>query len=158
MPVVWAPVFSAVGVLFVGIFAAAIAFRQWRTAHTKLQLDLYQRRYPVFQAAHAVIHAANAPPPFLREAWQALAIYRAEAEFIFDDKVKAFLDEVQSNAWQAIHKLEAGLGSPTINIETKDAQAAQEKLFMMEDRLVPTFRPYLVLDERRNRVKPREAS
>ena len=41
--------------LTVATLALLIAFRQWRTAHNKLKLDLFERRMAVYRATRAVL-------------------------------------------------------------------------------------------------------
>ena len=40
--------------LIIGVIAAAIAFRQYRVAKAKLKLDLFEKRYAIFQQVWAI--------------------------------------------------------------------------------------------------------
>ncbi len=51
----WTTILSALLVPTVAGFAALIGYRQWKTAHTKLKLDLFDRRYPIYEAARSFI-------------------------------------------------------------------------------------------------------
>lgn len=42
------PTFAASATLVVGLMVATIAYRQWRTAHQKLVLDLFEKRLEVY--------------------------------------------------------------------------------------------------------------
>jgi len=44
--------------LVLGLIAAYIAWRQWRTAHDRLILDLFERRFQVFQELMPTVSAA----------------------------------------------------------------------------------------------------
>lgn len=93
-PVIWAPVFSAIGVVAVGCFAGYIAYRQWVTAHTKVQIDLYNLRLPVFLASASFvtcIRSGMGP-----EAAGANLFYKAksEAAWLFHEELARYLDGV----------------------------------------------------------------
>lgn len=47
----WLAASNIVLSLAVGIFAGAIALRQWRTARNKLNFDMFEKRRPVYHAA-----------------------------------------------------------------------------------------------------------
>jgi hypothetical protein len=58
------PVFTASATLIVGVVVAFIAYRQWRVAHEKLLLDLFDKRFAVYtEATTAVRDFFKAPPP-----------------------------------------------------------------------------------------------
>ncbi len=75
---------------------AVIGYRQWRTAHLRVMLDLFDRRKAVYLAAkRALVHTraeANATP----EAWEELRKAQLEAEFLFGPEIDARLKEVSA--------------------------------------------------------------
>lgn len=51
--IVW---LQALSVPCLGALAAWIAFQQWRTAERKVQLDLFDRRFAIYDAARQALH------------------------------------------------------------------------------------------------------
>jgi hypothetical protein len=51
----WTAYISALLVPVVAFFGALIAYRQWRTAQNKLKLELFERRFSVYDAARNLI-------------------------------------------------------------------------------------------------------
>ena len=47
----WTQVLSALLVPTIALFACYIAWRQWRTAQNKLKLDLFEKRFAVYDTA-----------------------------------------------------------------------------------------------------------
>jgi hypothetical protein len=43
--------FFSISTLFLSVAVVVIAVLQWRVAHNKLRLDLFDRRYKVYEAA-----------------------------------------------------------------------------------------------------------
>jgi hypothetical protein len=49
---------QAITTLIIGLFAGYIAWRQWRTSQDRLVLDLFEKRFQVFQELTRTIAAA----------------------------------------------------------------------------------------------------
>ncbi|MES0128148.1 hypothetical protein [Mesorhizobium sp. M0029] len=60
----WGPIISALTTLVVGMMVAAIAYRQWRVAHEKLIVDLFDKRFSVYNDARDAVRAFWYPPNF----------------------------------------------------------------------------------------------
>lgn len=52
---------QALSVPILGLIAAGIAYRQWQTAERKVQLDLFDRRFAIYEASRRALH------PVIRE-------------------------------------------------------------------------------------------
>jgi hypothetical protein len=79
-------------VAIVGFFALLIAYFQWRTAHQRVVLDLFDRRIKVFEIAEAAcakIASSSPKPP--SEALLQLHEAKGKARFLFGDDVNAYL-------------------------------------------------------------------
>ena len=84
-----------IATLFLSIAVVVIAWRQWRVARNKLRLDLFDRRYKVYEAT----------VKFLRESVQDnahidlhLSVFNDEtsnAEFLFDTDVVNHLEKIR---------------------------------------------------------------
>ena len=120
---------------FIAAVVAFIAFLQWQTAREKVLLDLFDKRFAVYEELRAAVgqrHDQAAYFDFLRAALR--------ARFLFGPKVQTFLDERRDDL--AHEPVELNLLSQPIPEDRKDA--AEAKLIDRADRL---SRFYIDLDE-----------
>lgn len=83
--------------VIVGIIASYIAYRQWRTAHAKLKLDLFEKRYALFldvwnflsRPAMANQLTGLDQVVYLNEFKKKIPI----ANFLFGKKIEAYMNE-----------------------------------------------------------------
>lgn len=161
-PVVWAPVLSAFGVFVVGCIAASIAFQQWRTARTKLQLDLYDRRLAIFEAG--VEHIGSAIGAVLigtgldlasrRELSRTdeVAFYRkiSGAQFLYGPSIDHLLELIRLHAREARKFL---ADDDCLDDEHwHERLALQTALFELKERFEKRCTPFLDLDGQDRRV------
>jgi hypothetical protein len=76
----------------IAAFAAMIAYFQWRTAHQRVVLDLFDRRVQTFELAEracgSIISSGKASMEELRQLHQA----KGKARFLFGDDVNSYLE------------------------------------------------------------------
>jgi hypothetical protein len=102
--------------LLAGIIVSIIAWRQFKVAQAKLKLDLFERRYKIFEqvwtiASTTVRYGARYPgfgnvglaTPFNN--------FRPEAAFLFGKRMEAYIDELAHN-WSELHGLEGEKDRP----------------------------------------------
>lgn len=79
--------------LIIGVIAASIAYRQYEVARTKLKLDLFDKRYAIFEeiadAILSVAHDGAGPPT--GEVGAPFFNLRTKAAFLFGDDVDRYL-------------------------------------------------------------------
>ena len=85
-----------------GAIAGAITWRRYKVAQAKLKLDLFERRYKIFEELRTLHTNYHMPTPFDN--------FKPEAAFLFG-KRKAYIDELADN-WSELHRLELGEESP----------------------------------------------
>jgi hypothetical protein len=88
--------------LILGLVAGYIAWRQWRTAQDRLVLDLFERRFQVFQE---LTHATRDALGKSRVSVQDLANFDAateKARFLFGPEIHSYLGEIRSRVIQVI--------------------------------------------------------
>lgn len=79
----------------IAVFAAFIAYRQWRTAHQRVVLDLFERRMTVYDDARSVI------AEIMRDGTSTNAIFFRYGQatdrlgLLFGDEVVAYSDRVR---------------------------------------------------------------
>jgi hypothetical protein len=120
---------------FIAAVVAVIAFLQWHTAREKVLLDLFDKRFAVYDELRAAVgqrHDQASYFDFLRAA--------SRARFLFGPKVQTFLDETRDDL--AHEPVELNLLSQPISEDRKDAVEA-----VLRDRADRLSRFYLDLDE-----------
>jgi hypothetical protein len=75
----------------VALLAALIAFVQWRTAHQKVVLDLFDRRFKVYEETDAVLRKVMAEAKVYNHDFGQLAAIRSRAQFLFGYDLDRFL-------------------------------------------------------------------
>jgi hypothetical protein len=147
-PALYAPVFGAGAVLIVGVIAASIAWRQWQTAKTKLQLDLYDKRRPVFTAARdLILCVSNDYSETLFDTWQTFHAMHAEAGFLYGPEVADYLEglRVRVSDRRGIEYERRKIPREPDELDDVSGWKGDELA-----KLTEAFRPYLQLEGRRN--------
>src|SRR5262245_41643961 len=81
----------------IAIVPAYIAWQQWQTNRNKLKLDLYERRFKAFAALRDVLgkmYTTGTDETTLLQ----LVTQTQEVEFLFDDDIKNYAEEVWRHA------------------------------------------------------------
>jgi hypothetical protein len=153
--VLWAPVMSAGAVVLVGLFAGYIAFRQWETARTRVQLDLFERRKPTFDAVAKLLAEITVTGPPTLPALIAFGGATADCRFLFGQDIAAYLSQLSSKADDLVHasrQLEAAATdqerAPFVKANLELMEWFREQYGAYEER----FRPYLQLENRDVRI------
>lgn len=90
----WIQVLQALLTPAIAVAVSVIAFMQWRTAHQKVVLDLFDRRLAVYEETrlfyHQIVrHGIRLP---MADAANFHSV-RNKAAFLFGDELRAFLEE-----------------------------------------------------------------
>lgn len=122
-----------------------------RIARIKLQHDLYDRRYAVFQAVRRFLDETVANLVVSRDILRAFVTGTADAEFLFPDELAVYLGEMSRRARtaQSIYTTMQSLpeGSPERAKATLAANEQMRWLVEQIDGLTARFRNVLKLDE-----------
>jgi hypothetical protein len=148
-----APLFSLASTAIIGAFAAYIGWRQMKTARTKLQFDLYDKRYPIYDSCNRIISELCLNNNVTPESMSRFREETAGAEFIFDNDIGSYIDKI----WWAI--------SDNSDFEAENLPGFQDLAFwrarmdwMKRQRTVidDIFAPYLQLEVRKARTRARK--
>lgn len=96
-----------VTVIFGGI-AGAITWRQYKVAHAKLKLDLFERRFKIFHQTWVAVSdtAINGIQDDEHQGMFApLNNFGPEAAFLFGKDIEAYIDEIGSN-WFELRRIQ----------------------------------------------------
>jgi hypothetical protein len=111
------PIFGPIATVIVGLLVAYIAWQQWKISQAKLRLDLFDRRYKVYDATRTFIGVALRKTNF--DDSDLFEFYRAtsDAGFLFKADVVNYLKEVSTHANEM--RLHHELYHPTPASETE---------------------------------------
>jgi hypothetical protein len=73
---------------------AYVAYQQWQINRTRLRLELYERRVAVLRAAKEFLSAITVAGAVKGEAMSNYVRAVAEADFLFDKRLRRHLDEI----------------------------------------------------------------
>jgi ABC-type nickel/cobalt efflux system permease component RcnA len=149
----WLQYLQAVAVVLIPLVGAWIAWQQVRIARVKLQFDLYEKRFAVFQAARKLFGEAISQGNISTPSLNAYVLGTADAGFLLDDKISGYLRDAHEHAVMlssvksAIEPLVVGT-QQRIDLSRK----AGEELTWFNDQadtLTALFKPFLKLDARK---------
>lgn len=149
----WVQVLQALAVPVIAGVGTWIALQQMHIGRTKLQHDLFDRRYAVFQAVRRFLDEASVRKIVSPETLHAFVLGTADAAFLFDDRLAAHLKEMREHATKAQSIFTVMEDMPAGDEKARASKAAGEHfnwLMHQIDGLAERFRPFLTLD-RRNR-------
>jgi hypothetical protein len=148
--------FSSVA-LFLSLAVAIIAALQWRVADNKLRLDLFDRRYKVYDATRkflaVIFREANFKDSELFEFYTGTS----DAEFLFGAEVVKHLEQIRKRAIDMRTAQTIFDPLPVGEERSKHVQAAHDDLKWLTDQITAlsqTFAPYLGFTNVRLRVWP----
>lgn len=133
--------FTSLVPIVLTVFGLYIAIQQYRTNRKKIKNDLFEKRYTVFVAISDFIMAiAKGGKVTYEERIEFLSRTRG-AEFLFDRKIKKYIDEV----WEK--SVDAGAWAEDSNYSNTAAQrgAAKKWLYSELSGMDTKFRKYLHL-------------
>jgi hypothetical protein len=154
----WLLCLQAVAVIVIPVIGAWLAWQQVQIARVKLQHDLYDRRYRVFDAARRLLAEIGVHRSPSEEAVRAFVLGTSDAPFLFDDDLTSYLKDIQRRAlemksqYQMLHATDSN-SMPIIQVGEQRANASnaanEHWLWLVEqlDGTVDKFKPFLKLDK-----------
>lgn len=139
--------FSPIATLIVSLIVGYIAWQQWQVARAKLRLDLFDRRYKVYDATRKFLAGIMSEPTFSDSQLFTFYAGTSDAEFLFDSEVVDYLAQIRKRALDMrLHqKLYAPMG---VGEEQRSShiEKEQEQLLWLTEQITAmtkTFAPYL---------------
>lgn len=138
--------FAPIATLIVGFLVAFVAFQQWLVARHKLRLDLFDRRYKIYDATRKFLSVIVARADF--EDSQLFEFYAgtSDAEFFFDADVVDYLAEIRKRSvdLRTHNKIFSPL--PVGEERSRHVQGSHDQLVWLGEQLTSmktVFAPYL---------------
>ena len=141
----WFQYLQGTALITLPLVAAYIAYRQWRTAHSKVRLDLFEKRWEVYRVVQNFCSNILDNKPF-PEGVSSLDTALSRAGFLFDREIIVLLGNVFERAVE-IESLKKQLDLPPL-IESLDSKKERRQKMVGElddirKRLAKDFEPYL---------------
>lgn len=141
--------------VLIPLIGAWIAWQQMQIARVKLQFDLYDKRFEVFEAARRLIVEAITHANVSTSDLNVYTLGTADAVFLLDDEVAKYLRELFKHAVTLStlqHAIEP-LGVGSVQRVDLSRKTGEELMWFNNqvDELVARFKPFLKLDDRKRR-------
>jgi hypothetical protein len=139
-------VFFSLVTLVIGCAVAYVAWQQWQVARHRLRLDLFDRRYKVYDATRKFLSIILREARF--EDSQLFEFYAgtSDAEFLFDSHVVKYLEQVRKRAVDLCTHQKIYEHMPVGDERSRHVQAEHDDLLWLTDQLTAmtkVFSPYL---------------
>lgn len=150
--------YQTFAVLFVGLLGGTIAFLQWRTAHQKVLLDLFERRLKIHEDVNAAIleflgSEGNLVPSKIRVRLHQSSL---SSRFLFGKEVAAYIETLSPQVREIAdlrRKIESSKLSPADQEAISTALILQEsELEGWRDPWTTLCAPYLRMDQKKVRT------
>ena len=140
--------FSGFATLIVGLGVIFIAWQQWKIAHAKLRLDLFDRRYKVFEATRGFLGGILSSATFSDSQLFKFYADTADAEFLFDSDIVDYLTQIAKRAIDMQSHQKRYQPLPPGDERSRHVQAEHDQLLWLGEQLTTkaitkAFKPYL---------------
>lgn len=136
--------------IWVSIIIAIVSYQQYKVAHVKLKLDLYEKRFAVFQGVREFLSIVLAKANFDMSEFYMFRAKTAEVDFLFGTDVVNFIKQVDKDALD-FHVKKASLEGVAVGNERSRLVEAEikalEKLTNKITEIKVVFRDYLELSK-----------
>ncbi|WP_315763627.1 hypothetical protein [Bradyrhizobium sp. SZCCHNS2005] len=147
----WVQYSQALATPAIALLAIVIAVLQWRTAHQKIVLDLFERRMKVYSEIRAVIASTVSSGKLPNEKHFEYMRAADGAKFLFGSKVNGYLEDL-NNTLAYFHEADETYG----DLQGQDrADAIQrrrkyfDKIQAFYKEFDPLVEPYVAMRQRR---------
>src|SRR5437868_3401142 len=138
--------FFSIVTLFLSVAVAVIAWQQWRVADNRLRLDLFDRRYKVYDATRkflaTILREANFTDSQLFEFYAGTS----DAEFLFGAKVVDYIGQIRERALHMRTAQQLFEPLPVGEERSRHVQKHHDDLVWLTEQIEEmskTFAPYL---------------
>jgi hypothetical protein len=143
----WTAVFQALLTPAIGLGVAWIAFMQWWTNHQKYRLDLFDRRYTIYDSAKRLIGSVLTGGHADQQELIAFYWRLGESDFLLDRETSDFLSRLLDRIDEINHWCRMAEGARADSAEFhRKALAAREWVIGQQDHLLELFRRSLTVE------------
>jgi hypothetical protein len=127
---------TATATLVVGLSVAAIAYQQWVLARHKFRLDLYDRRYKVYEATQRFLSAIMIHGDFSHDALIDYNHGTMDAVFLYPPEIEDYINKVRKTALDMQMHGKQMHSAPVGDVRSKLVQQNHDELVWLTDQLV----------------------
>lgn len=147
----WTSFVTALLVPIIALFGAFIAYRQWRTAREKLKLDLFEKRFSVYNAARNLVGSIVTSGQIIDEQMYSYLNQTIETKWLFGDAVAKYLKERLYEPALELQGLQLdsanmALSDQLTNNRNRQSEIKRAFLDELNEGLENLFAPYLQLN------------
>jgi hypothetical protein len=149
--------FFSIATLFLSVAVVVIAWQQWRVAENKLRLDLFERRYKVYEATRTFLSLIAREATFTDAQFMDFGVVTLDAEFFFKPDVAEYLSQIKMRALDMRVNQRLYEDLPQGDERSRHVEAEHDQLIWLKDQfaeLPKIFAPYLGFANIRLRVIP----
>lgn len=147
----WIQILQALLTPVIAMGVGIIAFMQWRTAHQKVMLDLFDRRMEIYRQVREAVGSVVRSGRGDDESQMAVMRAADEAMFLFGSDVSDYLKDLAD----ILHKLEWANrqieDEPTPSVSDRRLKLFRKVVRFYEDG-ARLFHPYMRMDQKRVRT------
>jgi hypothetical protein len=140
-----APLFA----LVIAAVGAWVACQQVKIARVKLQHDLYDRRFAVFQAARQLLAEVTRHARVTDDQIRSYIVGASDAVFLLNDDIAKYLTELLEQAIE-LQKISKALSPSSVGDQRSNWEKAEERTLMwftaQVDVLIEKFKPFLTIE------------
>ena len=123
----WTVYLSAFATPIIALIVTFIAYQQWRTAQNKLKLDLFDRRFLIYQAAHSFISLIEQHVSVTQDELYKFRADTRSAKWIMSPNIWNYFEELCNNA-QNLQNIKAKLTCSSSASEKSAQQKEKDDL------------------------------
>jgi hypothetical protein len=138
--------FGTIATVVISLAITYIAWQQWQIARAKLRLDLFDRRYKVYDATRRFLGTIVGDATFTDAQLWAFALGTSDAEFLFEPDVVAYLAQIRNRAIDMRTHQQVFAPLPVGEERSRHVQAQHDELIWLTHQLTEmtkVFSPYL---------------
>jgi phosphate/sulfate permease len=120
--------FTPIVAIVAAIFAWIIAYRQWKTAQNRLKLDLFDRRFAVYDTVKSFLIRITNYEKITGEEFQKFLIGINEAKWLLNDEISNYLRQELLSKYNELRRIEVELESLPVGEEKSNLVENQSEL------------------------------
>jgi excinuclease UvrABC helicase subunit UvrB len=133
----------------IAAFVAAVVYFQWRTAHQRVVLDLFDRRLRVFEDIEKAVRSVFASAQVTNETFRLFVEAKARARFLFSKDVIDYLEKLQKDfAWRLSFTDDAIKKHANRNALFVQSHEVLNRIVAFSEKSTVLFSPYMRLDQK----------
>jgi hypothetical protein len=146
----WVQYLTAFGTPIIALMVAAIAFAQWRTAHQRVVLDLFERRMTIIDGLLRIVAEVRQAGKVRNEDSDRFNWATKGAEFLFRPKVTEYLDRIHGVLVQ-LHPIDVqleGAKGPKWDELSEKREALRKELWDFSSTFRKLVGPYVQMHQK----------